>query len=186
MNTLIVSGSRNPEGQTAQAAGALLAGLQEAGSTGRIVFLPAMRLERCRQCENNGWGICRTEGRCVIEDDFAGLVQELRDADLVAFATPVYYSDVSESLRGLLERLRRICFHENGRAGLEDKPALGICVAGGRGLGAPSCVMFLEKLLLNSRFDVVDMVLARRQNLPLKLELLQATGRWLGAGKHRA
>ena len=182
MHVLAISGSRNPEGQTAQTIDALMLGLKASGNTGETVFLPEKTLEHCRQCEDNGWGICLSEGQCIIEDDFAALTEKIRAADLLAFATPVYYSDVSESLRGYLERLRRIQIHEAGRAGLEGKPALGICVAGGRGGGSPSCAMFLEKMLLNCRFDVIDVVLARKQNLPLKLEILTATGRWIGTG----
>jgi multimeric flavodoxin WrbA len=183
VNVLVISGSRNPEGQTAQAATAFLEGVQEAGGTGEIVFLPVMELERCRQCEDNGWGICLSEGQCIIEDDFAALTDQIRAADLLVFATPVYYGDVSESLRGFLERLRRIRFHEAGRVGLQRKPAVGICVAGGRGGGSPSCAMFLEKMLLNCLFDVIDVILARKQNLPMKLETLKTTGRWFGADK---
>ena len=70
MNILIVSGSRNPEGQTARAVNAVLEGAKEAGSDVELVFLPALNLERCRQCDQNGWGICKSEGRCVAEDDF--------------------------------------------------------------------------------------------------------------------
>ena len=41
------------------------------------VFLPTLRLERCRQCDASGWGLCRQEGRCVIDDDFAGIVEKV-------------------------------------------------------------------------------------------------------------
>ena len=74
MQTLIILGSRNPDGQTARAADAFFQGVVGEGSQGEKLFLPQMNVERCRQCENNGWGVCRTEGRCVIEDDFASLV----------------------------------------------------------------------------------------------------------------
>jgi multimeric flavodoxin WrbA len=54
MNILFVSGSRNPEGQTARAVNAILEGAKEAGSDVELVFLPALNLERCRQCDQNG------------------------------------------------------------------------------------------------------------------------------------
>jgi hypothetical protein len=37
----------------------------------------------------------------------------------------------------------------------------------------------LEKVLSTCGFEAVDMVPARRQNLDLKLQVLEATGRWL-------
>lgn len=180
MRVMIVLGSRNPQGQTASAAGALGEGLQDAGGEGERVLLPTKRIERCRQCDANGWGTCRSEGRCTIEDDdFAGIVERLRAADAVVFATPVYFSDLSESLRAFLDRLRRICRHETGKAGIASKPAVGICVAGGGGGGAPHCAVSLERVLGHCGFDLLDIIPARRQNLELKRIVLRATGKWL-------
>ena len=179
MKTLIILGSRNPEGQTARAAKAVLEGLTSAGGKGEKVFLPQRKIERCRQCDINGWGICRTEGCCVIEDDFSSLVGKIRKADSVVFATPVYFSDLSESMRAFLDRLRRITRHESGKRGISDKPALGICVAGGGGGGAPACAVSLEKVLSICGFNVVDTIPIRRQNLEIKLSALEAIGKWL-------
>ncbi|MHC4982519.1 MAG: flavodoxin family protein [Planctomycetota bacterium] len=179
MKTMIVSGSRNPQGRTAQAAGAVLEGLRSAGADGELAFLPEMSVERCRQCDQAGWGNCRTEGKCVIEDDFAGLVRQLKRAGAAVFATPVYFGDLSESIRAFLDRLRRTCMHESGKEGLAGKPVVGVCVAGGGGGGAPSCAASLEKVLAVCGFDVIDMIPVRRQNLQMKLHLLRAVGKWL-------
>ena len=179
MSILVISGSRNPQGQTASAADALLEGYMEAGGTGEQVFLPTAAVERCRQCDDNGWGICRTEGRCVIEDDFASIVDKIAAADAVAFANPVYFGDLSESLRAFLDRLRRTCMNESGKARVAGKRAIGICVAGGGGGGAPNCIVSLEKVLAICGFDVVDMIPARRQNLDMKLDVLRTIGKWL-------
>ena len=99
MRVLMISGSRNPDGQTARAANAFLEGVKDAGGESELIALPPMKIERCRQCENDGWGICRSEGRCIIKDDLAGLVAKIKAADAVVFATPVYWSDLSESLQ---------------------------------------------------------------------------------------
>ena len=179
MKAFIVSGSRNPKGQTARAAEALLEGLRAGGAEGEIVYLPPLKIERCRQCDDDGWGLCSQKGRCVIKDDLADLVDRLRAADVVAFATPVYFGDLAESLRAMFDRLRRTCMHEAGKRGLAGKPAVGLCVAGGGGGGAPACTVSLERVLATCGFDVVDMVPVRRQNLEAKLEILRATGRRL-------
>ncbi len=176
MKTIVISGSRNPQGQTACAIEAIRNGIETRAGEAEMLFLPPLRIERCRQCEVNGWGRCRREGRCVIEDDFPGLVEKIRGADRVVFATPVYYSDLSESLRAFLDRLRRTCTHKDGKAGIEHKPAIGVCVAGGGGGGAPACCVSLEKVLTHCGFDVVDMVPVRRQNLDAKLAVLKQTG----------
>ena len=176
MKTIVITGSRNPEGQTARAIAAVRKGLEGHGNQVETVFLPQLRIERCRQCDENGWGLCRKEGRCIIDDDFTGLVDKIRIADHVVFATPVYYSDLSESLRAFLDRLRRTCMHKAGKAGIESKPAIGVCVAGGGGGGAPACCASLDKMLSICGFDVVDMLPVRRQNLDAKLAVLEQTG----------
>lgn len=66
INVLMISGSRNPEGQTARAADAILTGVEKAGGKVGRFFLPSSRIERCRQCENDGWGMCRREGRAAM------------------------------------------------------------------------------------------------------------------------
>jgi len=182
MKVMVILGSRNPNGKTAKAAEALLSGLTSEGNHQfEQVFLPQMNVERCRQCENDGWGICWTEGRCIIEDDFPVLVNKIKNADLVIFVNPVYFGDLSESMRAFLDRLRRTCRHEGGRDGIYNKIAIGICVAGGGGGGAAECTVSLERVLYNCGFDVFDIVPARRQNLEMKLAVLKTSGKWLAS-----
>jgi multimeric flavodoxin WrbA len=175
----VVLGSRNPTGQTAKAAGALAEGVEGAGGHVERVFLPQAIIERCRQCDDNGWGTCRSDGHCVIGDDLERMVDQIRGADAAVFATPVYFGDLSESIRAFLDRTRRITRHQSGKQGLDGKPAVGICVAGGGGGGAPACAVSLEKVLRTIGFDVTDVIPVRRQNLGLKMALLRTTGRWL-------
>lgn len=182
MTVLAILGSRNPKGQTARAVEALLQGTRDQGSQGEQIFLPEMKIERCRQCEENGWGDCRKEGHCIIQDNFTSIVDKLKNADAAVFATPVYFSNLSESMRAFLDRLRRTCTHDSGKEKITNKPAMGICVAGGGGGGAPACTVSLEKCLSRCGFDVVDMVPVRRQNLDMKLSILKATGKWLVKG----
>ena len=155
MTIFAILRSRNPEGQTARAVEALLEGSTNQGTECEKVFLPEMKIERCRQCDENGWGDCRKEGRCVIEDDFASIVNKLKKACVAVFATPVYFGDLSESIRAFLDRLRRTTRHEAGSDRITGKPAMGICVAGGGGGGAPACAVSLENYLSKCGFGVV-------------------------------
>ena len=127
----------------------------------------------------DGWGKCRREGLCVINDDLAELVDQMAGADALVFATPVYYSDLSESIRAFTDRLRRTCRHPSRRTKVEGKPTVGVCVAGGGGGGAPNCCVSLEKVLRTCGLDVVDMVPVRRQNLEAKKAQLEFVGQWL-------
>jgi len=181
MKAMVISGGRNPSGQTARATDAVVEGLRGAGAEVETAFLPQLNVERCRQCDDSGWGVCRTEGRCIIQDDFASLVEKLTDCDAAVFATPVYFSDLSESLKAFLDRLRRTCVNESGKAKVSGKRAVGVCVAGGGGGGAPACTVHLERVLRTCGFDVVDLIPLRRQNLNAKTESLRTLGRWLAS-----
>jgi NAD(P)H-dependent FMN reductase len=191
MQALVISGSRNRQGKTAQAAEAIRRGVTRGGGKSESIFLTELKLERCRQCNPDGWGICRSEGRCVIEDDFAGVVEKIKAADVVVFANPVYFGDLCESLRGFLDRYRRIRFSTAFRPpapgappmgfGAGGIPAIGIAYAGGSGNGTISCLANLERVLQTCGFDVVDMIPARRQNLDVKLPLLEKIGEWLAS-----
>jgi multimeric flavodoxin WrbA len=188
MQVLVLSGSKNKQGKTAQAINAIMKGLSSAGAKSECIFLTEKKLERCRQCNNDGWGICRSEGRCIIEDDFASIVLKIKEADALVFANPVYFADLSESMRGFLDRLRRINFTHRpptppglppGFPTAGGTPAIGYCYAGGSGNGTVSCAFNMERILQTCGFDVVDMIQARRQNLEVKLPMLEMVGKWL-------
>ena len=178
MRILVLSGSRNPQGRTARAINAIGEGVSKSGGNMDVVFLPELKLERCRQCESNGWGICRTEGRCIIEDDFASLVEKVESSDVVIFANPVYFGDLSESIGTFLRRLRRILSRRTETT-IQNISAVGLCLAGGGGGGAPSACVSLERIIQRCGFDVVDIIPLRRQNLEAKLPMLELTGEWL-------
>lgn len=183
MKTIVILGSRNPKGQTAQAVNACVKGFKLVDTDVEKFFLPTRNIERCRQCEDSGWGLCRSEGRCVIEDDFAGIVDSISKADAVIFATPVYFGDLSESLRAFLDRVRRTCQHPKGQALVEEKYAIGVCVAGGGGGGTATCSVSLEKVLSTCGFNLLDVILVKRQNLKMKQVVLQTTCEWIASGK---
>jgi NAD(P)H-dependent FMN reductase len=193
MQILMISGSRNREGRTARAIEAISKGVAKAGGKSECIFLPELNIERWRQCDKDGRGICDTENRCIIEDDFASVVAKLIGADAVVFASPVYFYDLSESMRAFLDRLRRITprpdpsprkfFPLPGVSPLMPPPgaipAVGVCMAGGGGGGAPYSCVILERYLPECGFDVVDMIPIRRQNFEFKLKILPFTGEWL-------
>lgn len=189
MHILALSGSRNRQGKTARAVNAILKGVAEAGGTSGSVFLTELTLERCRQCNDDGWGDCRSKGQCIIEDDFTSIVEKMEAADVIVFANPVYFGDLSESMRGFLDRFRRIGFTRRFQAGQAtprssslgggSTPVVGLCHAGGSGGGAIACCVNLERILQTCGFDVVDMIAVRRQNLKAKMPMLELVGEWL-------
>jgi multimeric flavodoxin WrbA len=139
-------------------------------STVLLMHIPGVVVSyvRCRRC-----------GVCTREDDFATMVDTIRDAAALVCASPVHYGDMSERMRAFTDRLRRICTHERGRRHLEGKKTVIICVAGGSGGGAPSCVASLTNVLRTAGMDVMDAIPVRRQNLHNKGSQMEGTGQWL-------
>ena len=181
MKALAILGSRDRQGQTATATQGLLTGLESEGATTECVYLPELSLESCRQCEQDGWGRCHDEGSCVIDDDFEAVRKKIDEADILVFAVPVYYSDLSETMRVFTDRLRRCSTPIKRQTGKNPnfKPTIGICVAGGGGGGAEQCCVNLKKVLSTCGFECLDMIAVRRQNLPIKQKTLEVLGQWL-------
>jgi hypothetical protein len=87
-------------------------------------------------------------------------------------------------MRCFIDRYRRTLFKPGAapRPGFPmggGTPAIGVCYAGGSGNGTVSCAASLERVLQTCGFDVVDMVQVRRQNIKVKLPILEMTGKWL-------
>ncbi|MEI3143484.1 MAG: flavodoxin family protein [Oscillospiraceae bacterium] len=55
---------------------------------------------------------CRKLGHCVIDDDAVEIAARMHDADVMVFATPVYYYSVSGQLKTMLDRANPL-FHSD-------------------------------------------------------------------------
>lgn len=153
MSILVIWASPNKDGLTAAAKDQVLGGIAKAGAEAEVVHLNECNIERCRIC-NGGWGICRSEGRCVIPDDFAKLYAKANLAGGIVWITPVYWHDLAECLKAFLDRLRRCeAIHNHF---LRDKKNLLIACAGGTGRGAIKCLFNLEATLEHMSMVALD------------------------------
>ncbi len=182
LKVFILVGNRDPRGRSGRAAAALQEGLVAGGAQVESITLLEKNLQGCVQRGQDGFGDCLDKGVCKLDDDFEGLVDQVRNSDMVCFVTPVYWGGLSEVMQTFLGRLRRIGLHENGKNGIVGKKAMGVCVAGGGGGGSINCCDLMQRILGHCEFDVLDMVPVRKQNLEHKLEVLRMTGRWLATG----
>ena len=176
MKCLAIQSSPNLDGLTSTLAQAVLRGFDGEGGETELIHLNGMDIKPCVACER-GWGRCR-EGDCVLEDDFEGMREKIREADAFVFATPVYFHDLSESAKRFLDRLRR-CEAFSGRGTCKGKKALGIASAGGSGSGAVRALNNLEDYLRRVGFEVFDLVPVTRFSKDHKLPMLEAAGRRL-------
>ena len=96
---LIVSSSPRKNGNSETLAAAFANGAREAGHSVETVRLREKQLGFCKGCL-----ACLKLGRCVIQDDAVGIAARMHDADVLVFATPVYYYSVCGQLKTMLDR----------------------------------------------------------------------------------
>ena len=132
-------------------------------------------IAHCRQCED-GWGECRREGRCVIEDDFEQIRAKVREADAWILVTPVYFGDLSECVKAFTDRLRRCNTGAKGE-GLADTPVLGIAAAGGSGRGIATCLVSMDRLFGHLNAEIADLITVTRRSATYKREACRAAAK---------
>ncbi len=98
-NILVVMGGGRPKGNTAQLVGAFVKGAEEAGHLVEKVSLLKTEVKGCLGCN-----ACRYGKPCVQKDGFNELVPKIKGADLVVFASPLYFWTISSKLKAFIER----------------------------------------------------------------------------------
>ena len=99
MRILGINGSPRREGNTSAFLNATLARAEELGAETRYVWLGDKNLRGCRGCYG-----CVEARRCVVEDDFAPIFDEMLKADGILLGSPVYHASMTAELKALLDR----------------------------------------------------------------------------------
>ncbi len=96
---LIISTSLRQNSNSEALADALFRGARDGGNTVEKISLYDKTIGFCRGCL-----ACQKTGRCVIHDDADTIAQRMSIADVLVFATPVYYYEMSGQLKTMLDR----------------------------------------------------------------------------------
>jgi len=99
MNVLVISTSLRPTSNSDALAREFARGAADAGHKAEVVSLRGKKIEFCKGCF-----ACQQTQKCVIKDDAPAIVAKMHDADVIAFATPIYYYEMSGQLKTLLDR----------------------------------------------------------------------------------
>lgn len=127
VQVLAVVGSPRKGGLSSGLSDSALEGARGAGATTEKIFLSDFDMDACQDCVQLG---CYDEQQCTFADDFEDVSERMDAADALVIATPVYWGDVSNSMRWVLSKKMRMRTETtNGQ------PALPIAVAGGTGNG---------------------------------------------------
>ena len=102
---LIISASPRKGGNSDVLCDQFLLGAKEAGHEVEIMHVGKMKINGCLACEYcHGKG----EGKCVQKDDMEKVMPAYKEADMVVYASPIYYFDVSAQLSAATQRVYAI------------------------------------------------------------------------------
>lgn len=74
-------------------------GATDAGNEVELISLRNKDIRFCRGCL-----ACQKTGKCVIKDDAPAIVSKMHAAEVICFATPIYYYEMSGQMKTLLDR----------------------------------------------------------------------------------
>jgi multimeric flavodoxin WrbA len=100
MRASAILGSPRKRGVTTTLATEFMQQLEKKGADTQVFHLNEMRFKGCQGCQK-----CKTRsGSCILEDDLTPALKSLQEADILVFATPVYYWDVSGQFKLFVDR----------------------------------------------------------------------------------
>ena len=71
-----------------------------AGNEVDFITLKDKQISFCKGCL-----ACQQTGKCVIKDDVTKIMDKVIDSDIVVWATPIYYYEMSGQMKVLIDRL---------------------------------------------------------------------------------
>lgn len=179
MQIVLLSGNPKTDGLCYSIEEAIMKGAQEGGA--QVQRLTTEEVRRCRIC-GTGWGICREEHRCVIQDDAFHRMQEIvRQADALCLISPVYWGEMAEGLKSFLDRLRRCEFGQQGA--VSGKPVLMVACPGGTGNGLLTCLEQMDRFVRHTGGQFFDYVGVNRWNHDYQREAAYRAAKAMAEGR---
>ena len=99
-NVIVISTSLRHGSNSDLLADKFVEGAQAAGHEVEKISLVGKDIQFCKGCL-----ACQQLGRCVINDDVNGIMDKVLKADVVAWATPIYYYEMSGQMKTLIDRM---------------------------------------------------------------------------------
>ncbi len=116
MNIIVLQGSPNKRGSTDILTEEFTKGAESAGHSVRRFDVAHMDIRPCTGCV-----ACGYEGPCVQKDDNRKIREAVLGADMIVFATPLYYYGMSAQLKTVTDRF---CSYNSSITGKHMKSAL--------------------------------------------------------------
>lgn len=101
MKIAVFNGSPRKE-NTAALIDAFCEGAKEAGHEVEVYHVGKMKIAGCLGC-----GYCHTkgEGNCIQKDDLEKIMPAYKEADMIVFASPIYYFTMTAQIEAAIQRV---------------------------------------------------------------------------------
>ena len=96
---LLISTSPRMGGNSETLADVFIKGAEEAGHETKKICLYDKKIEFCKGCLG-----CQTTGKCILRDDAERIIAQMKAMDVLVFATPIYFYEMSGQMKTLLDR----------------------------------------------------------------------------------
>lgn len=103
MKVLGIAGSPRRNGNTDILLQQVMLGAAGDGVETKVVVLSTLNISPCRHCDG-----CLKTGRCVVEDDMQWLHVDLREADGIVLASPIFFMSVTAQAKAMIDRCQAI------------------------------------------------------------------------------
>lgn len=100
---VIISTSLRANSNSDAMAKAFGEGAKSAGHEVSLISLAGKKIDFCRGCL-----ACLKLGECVIKDDAIAIAEQVLEADVVVWATPIYYFEMSGQMKTLIDRMNSL------------------------------------------------------------------------------
>ena len=98
-NVLIISSSPRKNGNSDTLCDRFAEGAKESGNTVEKIFLASKNIGYCTGC-----GVCNDTHKCVQNDDMKEIIEKMLKADVIVFATPVYFYSMNGRMKNFIDR----------------------------------------------------------------------------------
>lgn len=105
---IVVESSFREKGNSNILAESFAMGAKEAGCSIKIIKLKDIKMGYCTGCME-----CTKLKRCILNDSINLLLDDIQKADILVFATPIYYYEMSGQLKTFLDRLNPLFSRNN-------------------------------------------------------------------------
>ena len=96
---LIISSTPRKGGNSDKLCDAFAEGAKEAGNKVEKVRIADLKIGYCTGCY-----ACQKTGKCAIKDDARSVIDKMMAADVIVFASPVYFYSICAQLKALIDR----------------------------------------------------------------------------------